>query len=215
MMRNITFSDLCEVLLEDHAMRAALYLRNLFFLLLIMALSACADSNKLFSVLGSKVEQPECPPIRLLKDAEKVTNFASTSSIDISDIMFEAVLMGFSGTCHYSYNKKIITKVNIKLSLDIKASLGPAANSRNILLKYFVAIPSFFPDPKGKSIFSKKVLFPRNQNTISFTTRPIKISIPINKKIKIIEMLTLVGFDLSGKQLEFNRRYGTRPLLTR
>ena len=173
-------------------------------IVLLVFLVACETIND-FNPFDTNI-LPRCPTIKFLKDADKITAYKPGTGRDISDISYEAELTGFSGECEYFGDDGIYTSVTLTLQVSLDITLGPAEKTRRVKLNYFVAIPAFFPDPKGKSSFSRIVKFPRDRNSISFVDDVIEIAIPLNENRQGPGIKVFTGFELSKDQLEFNRQ---------
>ena len=169
-------------------------------------LAACKTISDLNPFETAKNILPQCPTVKLLKDADKIINYKPGVGRDLSDISFEAELTGFSGECEYIGNDGIYTGVALTLKLGFDITRGPAEKARKVKLAYFVAVPEFFPNPRGKSAFSRVVVFPRARNSISLVDDPIEIEIPLKQNRYGPEMKIFVGFQLTKDQLELNRQ---------
>ena len=170
----------------------------------VVFLVACENIDEL-NPFGTSNKVPQCPTIKFLKDADKITAYKPGVGRDISDISYEAELTGFSGECEYVGDHGIYTSVNLTLQMDLDITRGPAETTRKVRLNYFVAIPEFFPNPKGKSSFSRLIEFPQDRNSISFVDDAIEIIIPLNENRHGPRIKVFAGFELSKDQLKFNR----------
>ena len=182
-------------------------------IVLLVSLVACESIND-FNPFDTNI-LPRCPTIKFLKDADKITAYKPGTGRDISDISYEAELTGFSGECKYIGDDGIYTSVTLTLQVGLNITRGPAAKTRKVELNYFVAIPEFFPNPKGKSSFSRVVEFPRDRNSISFVDDAIEIAIPLNENRQGPGIKVFTGFELSKDQLEFNRQRNSSVGLVR
>lgn len=168
-------------------------------------LTACDTVNDLNPFGGLKKGTPTCPSVKFLKDADRITVYKPNTSREISDIIFEAEFTGFKGECEYFGEDSNYNSVLLSLNLSLDIIRGPAAKTPNIELNYFIAIPDFFPNPKGKVHFNRVLKFPKGSNSANFVDETIEITIPLNKNRRGPKTKVLIGFDLSKSQLEFNR----------
>ena len=169
-------------------------------------LMACETTHDLNPFYGSKVVVPDCPEVRLLQDADKVTVYRPGPGRDITDILYEAKLLGFFGDCEYVGEDGVFHEVVVSLRAKFKLARGPADSTRIAELKYFVAIPEFFPAPEGKRQFVRRVRFPIGRNNITINDDFVEIRIPLTKDRKGPGSRVYLGFHLTQDQLNLNRR---------
>ena len=171
-------------------------------------LAACEATEGLNPFDGSKVVVPECPTVKLLRDADKITVYRPGPGRDITDIVYEAKLTGFSGECEYVGDNDVFQEVVVSVRAKFDLARGPAATKRTADLKYFVAVPEFFPAPEGKRNFVRRVGFPMGRNNITFNDDFVEIRIPLTKDRKGPGSRVYIGFHLTQDQLNLNRRQG-------
>ena len=180
---------------------------------LLFFLTTCTSVDDLNPFGASKIEKPKCPPVKLLKDADKIIVYKAGPGRDISDISFEAEIKSFKGECEYLGDNEIYDKVVMTLQVVLDITRGPAAKKSQFKLSYFVAIPEFFPNPKGKINFNRSLQFPLDLNSMSILDEAIEVTIPLNKNRPGPLTKVLIGFNLNKSQLEINRRIrGNRVL---
>ena len=171
-------------------------------------LTACEATDDLNPFYGSKVVVPACPTVRFLRDADKVTVYRPGPGRDITDILYEAKLEGFVGDCEYVGDDGVFREVVLSLRAKFNLARGPADSTRIAELKYFVAIPEFFPAPEGKRQFVRRVKFPIGRNNITINDDFVEIRIPLTKDRKGPGSRVYIGFNLTQDQLNLNRRQG-------
>ena len=93
------------------------------FCSVLMACEVTDDSNPFYS---PKVVVPACPKVRLLQDADKVTVYRPGPGRDITDILYEARLEGFSGDCEYVGDGGVFHEVVLSLRAKFNLVRGPA-----------------------------------------------------------------------------------------
>ena len=177
------------------------------------SLIACEATDDLKPFYRPKVVVPACPMVRLLEDADKMTVYRPGTGRDITDIVYEAKLLGFFGDCEYVGEDGVFHEVVVSLRAKFKLARGPADSTRIAELKYFVAIPEFFPAPEGKRQFVRRVRFPIGRNNITINDDFVEIRIPLTKDRKGPESRVYIGFDLTQDQLNQNRRQGNSTSL--
>ncbi len=183
-----------------------------FFLLMIctflfsISLTAC-ETAKDIGLFNPKKENPKpCPVFKILKDAKKITSFKNSKAKDISDIMFEAEIIGYSGKCEYKKQDKLETEIVIELEVLVDLFRGPANNTNSAKFGFFIAIPTFFPNPEGKKIFYQSITFPKNSDKIRMIDSEIIIRIPITDRNVNAKTIIFMGFNLTKNQLNYNRK---------
>ncbi len=173
-----------------------------FLGLMLAGCSSAADINP----WANKTVIPACPKIQLLKDTDIITAYRNGPGRDITDIRYEADLKGFTGECEYIGKKGVYSEVKVVLKVGFDISRGPAEPSRTTSVSYFVAIPEFYPHPAGRNVFTTKVLFPENRNTMRVIDEEVEISIPLTKTRNGPGTKVYIGFQLTPEQLAFNRQ---------
>jgi hypothetical protein len=172
---------------------------------LVLGLTGCGVSKSI-NPFGDNRPIPACPKVQLLKDTDTITVYRAGPGRDITDIRFEAELKGFTGECEYIGKKGVYTAVKVILKVAFDITRGPAEKSRSTAVSYFIAIPEFYPKSAGRNIFTAKVRFPENRNTMRIVDDDVEISIPLTKTRRGPGSKVYIGFQLTPEQLEFNRQ---------
>jgi len=168
-------------------------LRPLAAALLPLALASCS--------VFSKKETPPCPPVYILSDASKLTKFRPGPGRDLTDVEFEAEIVGFSGGCKYDEKGAI---VDLQVTFDVKR--GPADTNRKADFTYFVAIPYFYPSPGAKAEFPTQVSFPEATNYVKFTDEEVVMRVPVKDKDLVDKYEIYLGFQETQEELNRNRQ---------
>ncbi|OAN46763.1 hypothetical protein A6A04_05525 [Paramagnetospirillum marisnigri] len=165
-----------------------------------LALAGCASD---FDILNptKKRTPPPCPPIYILSDAAKITQYRPGPGRDLTDVELEAEIVAFKGECSYTPKG---SEVTIQVGFEVKR--GPAATSRESTLNYFVAIPKYYPSAAAKAEFSVPVKFPEGMDQARTTDNDVFMLLPIKSKDIINDYEIYIGFQLSPEELEANRR---------
>jgi hypothetical protein len=153
---------------------------------------------------GGGERQPPCPKIFIASETSVLTRFREGPGRDLTDVAFEAELLGYSGSCRYDKNV-----LNLEINVDFAETRGPAGEGRRAKFEYFVAIPRLFPDPAGKRVFDVDAELPANQRRIQFRDE-IQLDIPVAKPSEGPANEIYIGLQLTPEDLEFNRRRRTR-----
>src|SRR4029077_21262191 len=118
-----------EAAVRRHPFQA---LGRLALALTLAVLLASCRSSKYFDTV--KLE-PVCPRVAVLGDADRVTEFSAAAGQDITDIAFDARLMGVKGSCQFDEDEQ---KVTLVMDVQFSATRGPSYRGA-INLSYFVA----------------------------------------------------------------------------
>lgn len=175
----------------------------------VVLLAACETGvslPELPTIFPASVPHPACPSIQMLQDADKLAQYRPGPGRDITDIIFEAELIGFRGECEYQEEDGKFTSVGLILKVQMEVTRGPANPTREARLPYFVAIPKFYPSPEGRKDFAVRIVFPENVNTMTVNAQEIEISVPLSDRLKGPETRIFLGFALTREQLEENRK---------
>jgi hypothetical protein len=149
---------------------------------------------------------PSCPKIQLLKGTDIITSYTSGKGRDVTDILYEAEINGFKGSCEYIGKKGLYSEVKLLVKVNFKITRGPAAQGRFLNFSYFVAIPEFYPKPSGQQTFIVKIKFPENRNTLRIVDNEVEILIPLKGSRRGPNTEIFIGFKLTPDQLKFNRK---------
>ncbi|MBC7906561.1 MAG: hypothetical protein H7Y60_07415 [Rhodospirillaceae bacterium] len=172
-------------------MRSAV--RPLAACLLPLMLGSCA--------LFQKKEVPPCPPIYILGDAAKLTKFRPGLGRDLTDVEFEAEILGYQGGCTYDEKGAL---VDLQVSFALKR--GPADTDHKAEFNYFAAIPYFYPSPDAKGEFPVSITFPEGTNYVRFTDEEVVMRVPVKDKDVINKYEIYLGFQETSEELERNRQ---------
>ncbi len=177
-------------------------------LAIAVALGGCGG---LFS---SASPLPACPMAYALKDANHITVYRPGPGRDITDIAYEAWILGVDGDCSYVIktkskkpNEQTYSSVTTTLRPRLRVTPGPAMTSYRAQLNYFTAIPSFYPKPEGRAEFSRDVELPANRTQLDVTEANIEITIPLGDQRRGEKQEVFVGFILTEDQLRENRQW--------
>lgn len=165
-------------------------------LLAVLPLAACGTDAK---------DLPPCPRVSVLADAAKMTRFKPGDGRDLTDVVLRAEFLSYRGSCTYDAEKKV-AKLSLQVGIGIER--GPAAAGRQQTLSYFVAIPAFYPDPKGRSEMPVVIDFPEKSDRVRYTDEEIEVAIPVANLKDLPKYEVFLGLQLDHAALEYNRRHG-------
>jgi hypothetical protein len=144
---------------------------------------------------------PPCPPVRIDNATATVTKFKDGPGRDVTDIEYQAEILGFKGQCVYGTER-----VDVIVDIDFALTSGPAISGGTAPLYYFVAIPQFFPAEDGKKILQVNRRLPAKPALReTFTESGVRVRIPLQKDQAGAAFDVYIGFQLDNAQLEYNR----------
>lgn len=167
--------------------------RGLVLAFVGFALSACG--------LFDKAPSFPCPKVFVLGDAGNLVRFKPGPGRDITDIVFEARIADFTGSCEYDEKKM---GVDIELLVQIELRRGPAGGDGAVSFEYFIALPDFRPSPDGKRIMPVTGKFERNLTRMMYRDE-VNMFIPLADLQDGPETEIVIGFQLVPEEIEFNR----------
>lgn len=165
--------------------------------ILVFAVTAC-------TVFQEEEPPPPCPRISVLGDAGTLTRFRPGPGRDLTDVLYEGVVTGVTGSCAYADDGK--RALSMKISLVIEAARGPANRDGRAAFPYFVGITDSARNVLNKQRFSVTVVFPGNRTRLVVTDNPVALEIPVKAGRAGQDFEIFVGFQLSRPELEYNRR---------
>lgn len=188
-------------------MKLRIIRRTAGLVVLVAVLAACEVDRPSFADFGlsAKVPLPGCPSVKVLGAAAEIVQYREGPGRDITDIVHESKLVGFTGNCEFIGDSPNFTHVKVLMRPVLDISRGPAAPGRTLGLDYFVAIPDFYPSPEGRRKMSVRVLFPENRSTIRVQDEEISLTIPLSGGRSAPDTDIFLGFVLTEEQLKANR----------
>jgi hypothetical protein len=164
------------------------------------ALAALAAAAAALSGCQSTI-LPPCPSVRVDSTTARLVQFRDGGGQTPADVAYEAQIVGYGGVCDFQDDG-----VAIDMDLDLVVAAGPATRGGRAELYYFVAIPQYFPDTKGKRIFRTRATVPGQPGRRErLEEKGIRIFIPLKENEPAAAYDVYVGFQLTQAQLDFNR----------
>jgi hypothetical protein len=145
---------------------------------------------------------PACAPVGILGDAADYTDYGSAQE-DLTTLVSQGSIVAVNGKCA---SNKLANNLHTVIRLDMAVTRGPAAQSRDIAVPYFIAVTD-----RG-SIVNKQTLvaqahFPANGTRVLVTTDPMVLDLPMSRRHPSTDYRIEVGFQLTPQQLEHNRTH--------
>lgn len=154
--------------------------------------------------------KPACPPVQLLSDGATYTRFRPGPGRDLTDIELQADFLNVNGECGYRPANDGVNWILVQLEVSATVRRGPAARDASTdQLPYFVALLDPSDNIINKQVFSTEIIFPpgvgdepQRHNKI------VNVSFPIIGSTPGWAYQTVVGFQLTPEQLEYQRKFG-------
>jgi hypothetical protein len=162
----------------------------------------------MFSLVACSSEEsviaPACPNIIIVKDTSEMTSFRPGPGRDLTDVVLDARITRFGGSCETSLENDRSGQVEVDLQLFFQATRGPANDTREGEFSYYVAIAD-----RGGAILAKKVFvtefeFEGNRTRIG-AVEELTQEIPLRPGELGEDFDIFVGFQLNPEQLDYNR----------
>lgn len=159
--------------------------------------------TKLSKSLGGDDATPNvgpCPAVRVLYDASRFVEIEGANKFE--NVGFTGEIQNVTSACRYVGDDPI----EVGLAIDMALGKGPKAQGNTKDVKYWVAVTRKDIAPIEKREFTGRVIFPTGADRVRLITPSIAIDIPrANKGVSGANFEVIVGFELTDKQIEFNR----------
>ena len=177
----------------------------------VKGFAAVATVSSLLALSGCKMfvkeEPPPCPRVSILADAAKLTRFRPGPGRDVTDMVVQAEVSSYHGSCFYNSEAKTMS---IDIQVGINAQKGAALVDNKVEVAYFVAIPAFFPEPQAKAVLPVTLEFPKNSHAVRLTDEQLAITIPVKDVKELGGYEVFLGFQLEPAELEYNRQHAAK-----
>lgn len=145
---------------------------------------------------GRDMFPPVCPVAEVLPGAGDLALYRPGGGHDLRDVQIEGTVLGASGACKDGDKTGTVAAT---LTMRIRFQRGPAAPSRQANIPYFVAVA------RGDQILDKavrvaKATFPMNVDTVTVTTEPLSLTLPVGPDRSAAGYQIWVGFQRTAQQ---------------
>ena len=170
----------------------------------MFTLAACAAEES--------ASAPACPTIVIVKDTADLTMFRPGPGRDLTDVVIDARLSRFDGSCETDLENDRSGQVTVDLQLIFEVERGPANQDPRGQFSYYVAIA----ERETSVILAKKVFetgyeFEDNRRRIG-GLEELTQKIPLRSGELGENFDIFVGFQLNPEQLKYNRaKLGGNP----
>ncbi len=156
-------------------------------------------SKKLNGDSGTANAGP-CPAVRTLYDASRFVEIDGAEKFE--NVGYTGEIQNITSSCRYYGNEPI----TIDLQVDMALGKGPKAVGDYKDVKYWVSVVRTDIAPISKQEFTNRVYFKPGEDRQRLLMPPVSITIPrVNSGISGTNFEVIVGYDLTPKELEFNR----------
>ncbi|MCE9649983.1 MAG: hypothetical protein K8R18_10205 [Parvibaculum sp.] len=180
-------------------------------LMMPLALGGCSwlgmgsDDDDLDEIEASAPKP--CPTIGVLDGADRITVF-NGSGRDLTDVVVRAEITKAAIKCDYDTDDHTIS---VDLAFNGGAEMGPAATSRDMTLKGFLAVTRTDGKKVSKQIYDIPVSF-GTARTVRFLKSVEGTVVPYGGTVNGSIYEFLIGFQLTPDQFEYNSKVPLGPM---
>jgi len=176
-------------------------MRIILSILTVALVAGCSSTRDIAETLDSRQNAGACPAVGSIYDAARVVQFNEGSEDLYSNITYTGEITDVRSFCRYAGDDPL----NAELEIDFAFGKGPAATSSSHDYSYWVAVTRRNGKVLAKEYYTVSADF--GSGKLDGRTQKIdRITIPrADESIAGTNFEILVGFDLTDKELEFNR----------
>lgn len=150
----------------------------------------------------AKIENP-CPTVRIIDELSSLSEFKGNSDKE-SQLISRVNLNQVESSCNFERGH-----VAVDLKLAFESALGPKAKIKNsdkpfFAYPFFVAVTNDDDEILAKEVFAASIAYKRDEDSHMYYEK-LKQLIPISRNSQARNYNILIGFQLTAKQLKFNR----------
>ena len=142
---------------------------------------------------------PPCPTVQTLAAVANVTKFRDGPGRDLTDVVMDAEIVNFSGTCGTDDDGR----VDVDLVVNIEGRRGPAVREGDTTVDYFVAVTNGGELVFGKSVFTSEFDFKGNTARLQ-TDDQIVLDFKPAPGFVASSYDILIGFQLNEDERAYN-----------
>mgnify|MGYP001391346380 CR=1 FL=1 len=175
----------------------------------LILLTSCETAKNITTPIKDFIVKPivlPCPDYRVLADASKIEKYKPGPGRSIIDIDFYTKITGMHLTCTSKINNKTgVGLMDVDVNFDFSLRRGAANTSGKKSFQYFISVTDLNYKIIYRETFSINLNFKANKSSISFSSKPITIEIPITENYSSQDFIVFGGFEISREQLKRNR----------
>ncbi|ABS62310.1 conserved hypothetical protein [Parvibaculum lavamentivorans DS-1] len=176
--------------------------------LVALGLSGCSWFGMGDTTRAGGTAQYPCPSVGVLNETDHVT-LVRGAGTDLTDVIAKAEIGRVVSQCSYNVDESTIS---VDIAFDGVAEIGPAATSREMTFNTFVAVTRRFSTFDKKQVYEVPVTFVPGQRQVRFVKTVEGTVLPYGGDADGRIYQILIGFQLTGEQLAFNRRVPYAPI---
>jgi len=173
-----------------------------------LALGGCSwlglggnEEDEAIEAIKKAAPQP-CPTVGVLDGADKITVFNGKGQ-DLTDVVVKAEISKAATQCEYNTSDNTIS---VDVAFNGGAEMGPAATSRDIALKGFLAVTRIDGTRVSKQLYDIPLTFEENSRHIRFLKSIDETVVPYTEMKNGSYYEFLVGFQVTQDQLDYNKK---------
>jgi len=156
--------------------------------------------------LGASKKKKSCPPVSALGEAATLTKFIPNGGPDLAAAVYQAKVVNISRKCIHDRNKAGYGYITMKADIMMQVERGLANRDGLAAFVYFVSVADTSRRILSKESFPIDTVFPAGKNRVDIKDGPVTLKIPIKGGQTFRDFEVFVGFQLTRKELEYNRR---------
>ncbi|MEM9669812.1 MAG: hypothetical protein AAF950_12880 [Pseudomonadota bacterium] len=161
---------------------------------------ACSSGSNIVATLDDSRNAGPCPTAGALYDTSRIIEFAGDAE-RYTEITYTGEISGVRLFCRYVGDEPIVAEVEV----DFAFGKGPKGEDRYHDYSYFVTVMRRNARVLNQETFTVRADF-RDQEVVAAQDLVDRIEIPrVDDTISGANFEILVGFELTDKQLQFNR----------
>ncbi len=169
-------------------------------LLLATAIAGCSGD-------GNEAPSVGCPRVSVLADAATLTRFASETGRDLLDVDYRAEVTDLFAGCRVVTDEVGESVLLVAVVPEIRASRGPANESRQAEFTYFVSVVEDGSTILNKATFPVSLRFEGNRRQLIYRddNPPVTVDLPWRATSDVDSYEVVLGFQLTQADLDYNR----------
>nr|WP_321359076.1 hypothetical protein [uncultured Hyphomonas sp.] len=177
-------------------------MRIILPILALALVAGCSSTKNLAESFDTRQNAGSCPAVGSVYDAARIVEFSDGSDELYSDIRYTGEITDVRSFCRYTGDNPLEAEIEI----DFAFGKGAMADSNVHDFGYWVAVTRRNGKVLAKEHYTVTAKFQGNSPLAGATAKIDRITIPrADETIAGTNFEILVGFDLTEKELAFNR----------
>lgn len=145
-----------------------------------------------------------CPNVTIMNDLKQMHQFTNLAKANASNKISSIYIIGSENKCHFELNDVVVD-----IDVNFEGDIGPKArifenDKPNFAYPYFIAVTDKNNKIISKDIFAVSLSYGKTEDFITHTEQ-LRQVIKLNSKFNAPDYSVLIGFQLDGDSLAYNR----------